>query len=90
MYSACEIEDMIFKFEDIRIIIRCNPYEKRFEKPYTFERKVSDNKTIGEWYKLRLQPIIGDLQFYTFRGDGHDAYLTETVGSIRKSYNHSK
>lgn len=90
MYSACEIEDMIYKFENIRIIIRCDPYEKRFESPYKFERKTSDNKTIGEWYDLRLKSIIGTTQFDVFRGDGHDAYLTETIGTIRQSYIHSK
>jgi hypothetical protein len=84
-YSIRDLEEEIFRFEDIRIVIR-GYVNCRVEK-YLYKRKAFGNTTLKDWIETRVQPLIGDLKIEVINGRGHVMIHPRTkLESIRNSY----
>ena len=86
LYTPAEIEYAVSTLELIRVVIRRKRNERIYEKNYDFERKASNNSSIGDWIETRLKPIIGDDEVEVIDGYGAIIPLHTKMQKLRESY----
>lgn len=83
--SAAELERQIFELEEIRVVIRGQKSEQKYEF-YNYARKASNNTSVSDWYSTRLKPIIRTDDATIIDGSGNIPHGRTNIETVRNSY----
>ena len=87
MVTAAELENQIFDFEQIRVVLRCRRNKMVFGYQ-DFDRQIRQDISLKGWIDNRLIPLIGsDIEFEIIDPRVFIPNINIiTIGELRKTY----